>query len=114
MCFHCILLLSFLPHSGLSVSLVVSYIATPTVVIAYVWGKGLHKKTWKGWSWESLTEWKLFLKLGVPGLLMICFEWWTYEISVIVNGSISELQLAVNTVVMQFAMILYSVRMSPL
>ena len=42
---------------------------------------------------------------------MICFEWWTYEITVLVTGSVDELQLAVNTVVMQFGTILFMVRM---
>lgn len=108
-CTH-VLFLSLLPYRGSALSLVMSYIFTPFFLIAYVWGRGLHKQTWKGWSWDSLTEWSLFFKLGVPGLLMICFEWWTYEISTIVAGSINELQLAVNTILMQFGMIMYSVR----
>ena len=97
--------------SGSSISLVVSYTATPIIVIGYVWGRGLHKQTWKGWSWDSLMEWGLFFKLGIPGLFMTCIEWWTFEISTIVAGSVDELQLAVNTVLMQFGFVTYAVRM---
>ena len=96
--------------SGASISLVASYIAVPCIIIGYVWGRGLHKQTWKGWSWDSLTQWSLFFKLGIPGLLMVCFEWWTFEISTIVAGAVDELQLAVNTVLMQFGMINFAVR----
>ena len=41
---------------------------------------------------------------------MVCFEWWTFEISTIVAGAVDELQLAVNTVLMQFGMINFAVR----
>ena len=96
-------------YSGTALSLVISNVASPVILITYVWFRGMHKLTWKGWSWESLTEWGLFFKLGVPGLFMLCFEWWTYEISAIVAGTISELQLAVNTVLMQIGTILFAV-----
>ena len=108
LCF--IILLHSLGHRGSSLSLVLSYVFTPVILVAYIWGRGLHKQTWKGWSWESLTEWGLFFKLGVPGMFMLCFEWWTFEISTVVAGAIDELQLAVNTVLMQFGMIIYAVR----
>ena len=96
--------------SGSSISLVISYMVTTVIAIGYVWGRGLHKQTWKGWSWDSLTEWSLFFKLGIPGLLMECFEWWTFEISTIVAGAVDELQLAVNTILMQFGLISFAVR----
>ena len=41
---------------------------------------------------------------------MECFEWWTFEISTIVAGSVDELQLAVNTILMQFGLISFAVR----
>ena len=72
----------------------------------------MHRQTWKGWSWDSLTEWSLFFKLGIPGLLMECFEWWTFEISTIVSAAVNELQLAVNTIYMQFGLISFAVRTS--
>ena len=41
---------------------------------------------------------------------MECFEWWTFEISTIVAGAVDELQLAVNTILMQFGLISFAVR----
>ena len=51
-----------------------------------------------GFSWESLEEWKKFLWLAIPGLFMVCAEWWAFEIGSFVTGSISELQLATYTI----------------
>ena len=83
----------------------------PLLLIGYIWLRGLHKQTWGGWSWQSLDEWVQFLKLGVPGILMLCFEWWTYEISVLVTGSIDQTQLAVNTILVQLLAFAFMVRM---
>lgn len=32
-----------------------------------------------GWSVESLQEWGVYMKLAIPSMFMICFEWWIYE-----------------------------------
>ena len=84
----------------------------PILLIVYIKVRGLHKKTWGGWSWESLRGWSQFLKLGVAGYLMIAFEWWAFEISTLVTGSISQQQLAANTAIFQFANLAYLVRVS--
>uniref|UniRef100_A0A674KDN8 Multidrug and toxin extrusion protein n=1 Tax=Terrapene triunguis TaxID=2587831 RepID=A0A674KDN8_9SAUR len=46
----------------------------------YIVAKKLHVETWGGWSSECLQEWDTFIALAVPSMLMICIEWWTYEI----------------------------------
>lgn len=52
-----------------------------------------------GWSWESLRDWWQFLKLGLPGTAQICVEWISFEISAFVLGSISEVQLGLNALI---------------
>lgn len=32
-----------------------------------------------GWSVESLQEWGVYMRLAIPSMFMICFEWWIYE-----------------------------------
>ena len=39
-----------------------------------------------GWSRECLTEWGAFMSLAIPGMLMLCVEWWTYEIGSFLAG----------------------------
>lgn len=33
-----------------------------------------------GWSTQCLQDWGPFFSLAVPSMLMICIEWWAYEI----------------------------------
>ena len=80
--------------------MVLAFTSSPVILIVYMCARGLHKQTWGGWSWESLSEWWQYVKFGVPGLLMVCCEWWSFEISAIVAGSIDETQLGINSIIM--------------
>ena len=64
-----------------------------------------------GWSWESLRDWWQFLKLGLPGIAMICVEWISFEVSAFVLGSIDEVQLGINAVVISILSLLAMVRL---
>ena len=81
----------------------------PILLILYIRCRNLHQQTWGGWSFESLTEWWQFLKLGVPGFLMLAFEWWSFEISTLVSGSIDETQLAINSILIQIGTLMFMV-----
>ena len=50
------------------------------------------------------------MKLAVPGLLMLCWEWWGAEATTFVAGAISETELAVNTMWFQSLIMFYMVR----
>lgn len=39
-----------------------------------------------GWSKECLEDWGSFAKLAIPGLVMMCVEWWTYELGGFLAG----------------------------
>ncbi|XP_048839543.1 multidrug and toxin extrusion protein 1-like isoform X2 [Brienomyrus brachyistius] len=58
----------------------ISQYSLAVFLFIYIWWKGLHKATWRGWSMECLQEWGPFIHLAVPSMLMLCLEWWTYEI----------------------------------
>ena len=79
-----------------SLAMVLSYTLSPILLIIYIKWRKLHLKTWGGWSFESLTEWWQFMRLGIPGFLTLAFEWWSFEICVLVSGSISELQFTIS------------------
>ncbi len=40
------------------------------------------KRTWTGWSRECLTDWPLYIRVAIPSAVMICLDWWTFEVSV--------------------------------
>ena len=81
----------------------------PVFLTIYIKWRKLHLQTWGGWSFESLTEWWQFLRLGLPGMLLIAFEWWSFEISTLVSGSIDEIQLAISATILQLGTIYYMV-----
>lgn len=42
--------------------------------------------------------WGEFLKLALPGTLMLCAEWWGFEVTVIAVGLIGQVELAAHTI----------------
>ena len=92
-------------------SLAIANTATPLMMILYMRVRKLHKQTWGGWSWESLHEWGQFSKLAIPGLFMVCLEWWSAEVAAFVAGAISETELAANAIWLQLMDIIFMVRL---
>ncbi|XP_014838490.1 PREDICTED: multidrug and toxin extrusion protein 1-like [Poecilia mexicana] len=76
-------------------------------LFAYIWWKKLHVNTWGGWSVESLQEWGSYMKLAIPSMLMVCFEWWVYEFGGFFAGMLSEDELAAQHAVIMIAFITY-------
>ena len=74
-----------------------------------MWAWGLHKQTWGGWSWECLVDWWTFIKLAIPGLLMVGFEWWSYEVGAVVVGTINKIELGIYTIVLNVNAFLFMV-----
>jgi MATE family multidrug resistance protein len=40
-----------------------------------------------------------YLKIGVPGMLMLCFEWWCFEILAIFTGLLGVKELAAEVII---------------
>ena len=104
-----LLLHAYICNSGASISLVMVTILSPVLLFAYIKWRKLHTQTWGGWSFECLTEWWQFLRLGVPGIFSLAFEWWSFEITTLVAGSISTTELTISSTILQLATIFYMV-----
>jgi len=80
-------------------------IAAKTVsIIVYVTGLILYlnlstrcKNTLAKFSWDALRGWKEYLSLAFPSTVMICLEWWTWEILNLICGMLGIAELASNT-----------------
>uniref|UniRef100_A0A3P8W959 Multidrug and toxin extrusion protein n=1 Tax=Cynoglossus semilaevis TaxID=244447 RepID=A0A3P8W959_CYNSE len=77
------------------------------ILFIYICGRGLHKATWSGWSLDCLQEWGPFIRLAIPSMLMLCLEWWMFEIGGFLSGVISETELAAQSIIYQMAVIAY-------
>ncbi|KAK2831406.1 hypothetical protein Q7C36_016492 [Tachysurus vachellii] len=77
------------------------------MLFVYIIYKGLYKDTWEGLSMDCLQEWDEFMRLGIPGMVMLGAEWWTYELGAFLAGLISEVELGSQSVTYILANIAY-------
>ncbi|XP_060114960.1 multidrug and toxin extrusion protein 2-like [Heteronotia binoei] len=73
----------------------------------YVWWKKIHKETWGGWTLDCLQEWGSFMRLAIPSMLMMCIEWWTFEIGSFLSGMISVVELGAQSIIYELATVAY-------
>uniref|UniRef100_A0A8C4I7U8 Multidrug and toxin extrusion protein n=1 Tax=Dicentrarchus labrax TaxID=13489 RepID=A0A8C4I7U8_DICLA len=93
--------------AGSAVANTLSQFSMAAVLYAYIIWKGLHKNTWGGWSKECLRDWRSYIHLAIPSMIMLCVEWWTYEIGSFLAGLISEVELGAQSVVYELANVAY-------
>ncbi|CAI9584835.1 unnamed protein product [Staurois parvus] len=79
------------------------------VLFAYIIRKKLHVSTWGGWSTDCLQEWGLFMRLAIPSMLMVCIEWWSFEIGGFLAGLISVVELGAQAIMLELATSAYMV-----
>ncbi|XP_061163205.1 multidrug and toxin extrusion protein 1-like [Saccostrea echinata] len=77
--------------------------------ILFIICRGYYKTTWKGWSKESLYGWGAFVKLAIPGLFMMCLEFWGLEIIILLSGVLGKVDLAANTIIYNVGGLLYMI-----
>ncbi|XP_038615506.1 multidrug and toxin extrusion protein 1 isoform X1 [Tachyglossus aculeatus] len=79
------------------------------LLFLYILWRKLHRATWGGWTWECLQDWGSFLRLAIPGMFMLCIEWWAYEIGSFLSGTISMVELGAQSVVYELSTIVYMI-----
>ena len=47
---------------------------------------------------DSFREWNEYLSISLPATMMLCAEWWAFEINVVASGYFGVAQLAANTI----------------
>ncbi|XP_072793366.1 multidrug and toxin extrusion protein 2 [Taeniopygia guttata] len=75
----------------------------------YIIGRKLHVNTWGGWSRECLLEWDSFTSLAIPSMLMMCIEWWTYEIGSFLIGLLSVVELSVQSIIYEVSVVAFMI-----
>uniref|UniRef100_A0A3Q3WIK2 Multidrug and toxin extrusion protein n=1 Tax=Mola mola TaxID=94237 RepID=A0A3Q3WIK2_MOLML len=77
------------------------------ILYVYICVRGLHKATWAGWSLDCLQEWGPFIQLAIPSMLMLCLEWWMFEVGGFLAGVISEAELGAQSIAYELTVIAY-------
>ncbi|CAN0365766.1 unnamed protein product [Lampetra planeri] len=94
---------------GSAVAYVISTYSQTTLLFIYIRVKGLHRNTWAGWSWDCLQNWGVFMRLALPSLVMVCMEWWAYEVGIFLTGVLGVLEQASQAVTYQLITITYMI-----
>nr|KAF6398841.1 solute carrier family 47 member 2 [Molossus molossus] len=81
------------------------------VLFLHIVLKRLHQETWAGWSVQCLQDWGPFFSLAVPSMLMLCIEWWAYEIGSFLMGLLSMVDLSAQAVIYEVATVIYMIPM---
>lgn len=56
---------------------------------------------------EVFQGWGTYLRVAVPSMIMICAEWWAFDVVTLLAGILSVKSLASFTIVVQVNNILY-------
>ncbi|NWI21978.1 S47A2 protein, partial [Crypturellus soui] len=62
-----------------------------------------------GWSMECLLDWNSFTSLAIPSMLMICIEWWTYEIGSFLIGLLSVVELSAQSIIYEVSVVAFMI-----
>jgi MATE family multidrug resistance protein len=67
------------------------------------WGKFDYKAAF---DWQKI---KVFLKLGISGVVVLCTEWWAFEVLTLLAGLLGERYLAAQSILLSTATLCYMV-----
>ncbi|KAG7396301.1 hypothetical protein PHYBOEH_002526 [Phytophthora boehmeriae] len=73
---------------GIALSRSLGNITMPLLLIPYFYRFPTHlNQWWFGWNLkEAMAHITIFLRLGVPGMLMLIMEWWAFELLTLMAG----------------------------
>lgn len=78
---------------GAAMATSVSFWINAILLILYVKFSEMCKDTWRNFTREAFVDLYEFLKLAVPSCVMICLEYWCFEILVMASGLLPNSQL---------------------
>uniref|UniRef100_A0ACD5WKN5 Uncharacterized protein n=1 Tax=Avena sativa TaxID=4498 RepID=A0ACD5WKN5_AVESA len=94
---------------GAALSSAVSYCTNLAILSMYTRMSGACKRTWTGFSVEAFRELRQFADLALPSAMMVCLEWWSFELLVLLSGLLpnpkletSVLSICLNTGALMF------------
>ena len=81
---------------GISVASTITNFGNLLIVILYItyYDKTVPKESWHFFNKDSFKGYGEYFKFGIPSALIICLEWWSYELLTIYAGMLSVDELA--------------------
>lgn len=82
------------------------------VLFPYILASGLVHSFWAGLRWkEAVAFIPLFLSLGIPGMLQLCFEWWAFEVLALLCGLLPNavVSIGANAIILNVSAIVFMI-----
>ncbi|KAK3134890.1 hypothetical protein QOZ80_5BG0412040 [Eleusine coracana subsp. coracana] len=96
---------------GASLAISLSYWLNVIMLAVYIRYSSACKETRSPPTVEAFKGVGLFLRLALPSALMLCFEWWSFEILILVSGLLPkpELQTSVLSICLTTITLMYTI-----
>ncbi|KAI6648512.1 Multidrug and toxin extrusion protein 1-like [Oopsacas minuta] len=97
---------------GSAISISISYWSLAILYVMYIRCSPLYHTSWPGWGSDAFRGWLHYCKYGIPGLIMMCLEWWTFEVGFLVVGGTSanpKVEIGIYSVMFNVSSQLFSV-----
>ncbi|PIA63662.1 hypothetical protein AQUCO_00201184v1 [Aquilegia coerulea] len=96
---------------GAALAIGISYWLNVIFLAVYITYSPSCEKTRVPLSKEALTGISMFLRLAIPSTLMICLEWWSYELLILLSGRLPnpQLETSVLSVCLTTISVLYTI-----
>ncbi|KAI8093413.1 mate-domain-containing protein [Halteromyces radiatus] len=87
-----------------------SYWLMLLLLLCYINISGHGKEGWGGWNWkECRKNWGSFLRLAIPGMLVVMSEWWAFELASLASSYLGTNALASQSIVMSISSCTYTI-----
>ncbi|AQK91995.1 Putative MATE efflux family protein, partial [Zea mays] len=98
-------------YIGASLAISLSYWLNVMMLAAYIRYSDSCKETRSPPTVEAFKGVSVFLRLALPSALMLCFEWWSFEILILVSGILPnpELQTSVLSICLTTITLMYTI-----
>ncbi|XP_065065938.1 multidrug and toxin extrusion protein 1-like isoform X3 [Rhopilema esculentum] len=96
---------------GSAIVIDLTYLVLCLLLLCYIWKKRI-LQAWPGWSGECLLQWGQFVKLALPGALMVIFDWGSAETGVFLMGLVGKVEVGTQSVVFNLLSTLFMISLS--
>ncbi|TVU09157.1 hypothetical protein EJB05_42601 [Eragrostis curvula] len=98
-------------YTGAALSTSISYWLNVLMLVGYIALSNSCKETRTSPTIEAFKDVDMFLRLALPSALMICLEWWSFELLVLLSGLLPnpELQSSVLSICLTSVTLLYTI-----
>jgi MATE family multidrug resistance protein len=105
----CILFISYLKWGvfGAALATNITYILNMIGLEIYIRFSKETENTRMAFDKSCLAHWNDYLRIGIPGACMVCFEWWAFEFLAIASGYISVAALAAEVVIINIVSFIF-------